>query len=148
MARRETGCKPQVTAGSTKRSGPPQRPKPKIKAAAASETTTSETTAAETMSSETATVSKAPEIEAAPHAEPRANDTVTRPRIRGPPPPTAVFSIANFCLAHGISEAFYFKLRDQGQGPREMRLGARVLITHESAARWRLERESATVAAE
>jgi hypothetical protein len=42
----------------------------------------------------------------------------------------------------------YFKLRDQGQGPREMRLGSRVFITHEAAARWRIEREAATVAAE
>src|SRR5262245_56328713 len=60
--------------------------------------------------------------------------------------PTAVFSIKSFCIAHGISEAFYFKLREQGHGPREMRLGSRVFITHESAARWRIEREAATAA--
>jgi hypothetical protein len=68
------------------------------------------------------------------------------PPIRGPP--TAVFDIKSFCAAHGISEGFYFKLRQEGQGPREMRLGARVFITHESAARWRLEREAASTAAE
>jgi hypothetical protein len=68
------------------------------------------------------------------------------PPIRGPP--TAVFSIKSFCAAHGISEGFYFGLRKKGQAPREMRLGARVFITHESAARWRIEREAATVAAE
>ena len=62
-------------------------------------------------------------------------------------PPTAVFSRASFCAAHGISEAFYFKLRDQGLGPDEMRLGARVFITHEAAARWRRAREKATVTA-
>ena len=66
--------------------------------------------------------------------------------IRGPP--TALFSIKSFCIAHDISEGFYFKLREQGRGPREMRLGARVFITFESAARWRAEREAATVAAE
>ena len=82
------------------------------------------------------------------HDEPSAATDVTAPPIRGPPPPTAVFSIKSFCLAHGISEAFYFKLKSQGQGPREMHVGARVFITHESAARWRIEREAATVAAE
>jgi len=70
-------------------------------------------------------------------------------RKRGLAPlPTAMFSIRGFCIAHGISESMYFKLRDLGQGPREMRLGARVFVTHESASRWRMERESATAAAE
>ena len=62
-------------------------------------------------------------------------------------PPTAVFSRASFCAAHGISEAFYFKLRDQGLGPDEMRLGARVFITHEAAERWRRAREKASMTA-
>jgi len=61
--------------------------------------------------------------------------------------PTAVFSVASFCVAHGISEAFYFKLKNQGLGPDEMRLGSRIFITHESAARWRTVREAATAAA-
>jgi hypothetical protein len=67
------------------------------------------------------------------------------PPIRGPP--THLFTIKSFCVAHGISEGFYFKLREQGLGPDEMRLGARVLITHESAARWRIAREAETAAA-
>ena len=62
-------------------------------------------------------------------------------------PPTAVYSVASFCVAHGISEAFYFKLKNQGLGPDEMRLGSRIFITHESAARWRTVREAATAAA-
>ena len=62
--------------------------------------------------------------------------------------PTALYSIKSFCAAHGISEAFYFKLREDGLGPDELRLGARVFITHESAQRWRAEREAATTAAE
>jgi len=61
--------------------------------------------------------------------------------------PTAVFSVASFCVAHGISQAFYFKLKNQGLGPDEMRLGSRIFITHESAARWRTVREAATAAA-
>ena len=41
----------------------------------------------------------------------------------------------------------YFKLKAQGLGPAEMRLGSRIFITHESAARWRTVREAATAAA-
>jgi len=146
MARPEiSGRKPRTTAVTLRRSRPPRQSKPEIKASET--TTTAETTTAETTSTETVTEAKAPEVEAvATRTTPRINETVTSPRIRGPP--TAVFSIASFCLAHGISEAFYFKLREQGQGPREMRLGSRVFITHESAERWRLEREIATTAAE
>jgi|SRR6516225_4701867 hypothetical protein len=87
-------------------------------------------------------------VEPTPHDELELTSPAKTPPIRGPPTPTAVFSIASFCRAHGISEAFYFKLRQEGRGPREMRLGTRVFITHESAARWRIEREAATVAAE
>jgi hypothetical protein len=61
--------------------------------------------------------------------------------------PTALFSVASFCDAHGISQAFYFKLKNQGLGPDEMRLGARIFITFESAERWRATREAATVTA-
>jgi hypothetical protein len=61
--------------------------------------------------------------------------------------PTAVFSRPSFCVAHGISEALYHKLKNEGLGPDEMRLGSRVFITFESAARWRAEREAATAAA-
>jgi hypothetical protein len=63
-------------------------------------------------------------------------------------PPTHWFSIESFCAAHGISEAFYFELRKKGLAPVESRLGTRVFISHEAAARWRIEREAATVAAE
>jgi len=71
-----------------------------------------------------------------------ASPTLKRPSIRGAPTSAAAYSIAAFCVAHGISESFYFKLREQGEGPREMRVGARVLISLESAERWRRERES------
>ena len=46
-----------------------------------------------------------------------------------------------FCDAHGISEGFYYKLKKQRKGPRELRLGTRTLITFESAAEWRRARE-------
>jgi hypothetical protein len=143
MARGEiTGKKPKQFADRAQRSGPPQpKPKKKVEAAADKQTASN----AKTEKPEPASV----EITAASLAEPCTREAVTETRIRGPPPPpTAVFSIASFCIAHGISEAFYFKLKSQGQGPREMRVGSRVFITHESAARWRIEREAATAAAE
>ena len=57
------------------------------------------------------------------------------------------YSIAAFCAAHDLSEGMYFKIRKQGLGPREMRVGSRVLITQEAAAAWRREREAETAAA-
>jgi hypothetical protein len=84
------------------------------------------------------------DIEATPRGEPNSRSTLKRPSISGPPTPAAAYSIAAFCVAHDISESFYFKLREQGLGPREMRVGARVLISLESAERWRRERESTT----
>ena len=62
-------------------------------------------------------------------------------RLR-PPTPRLALSIPEFCEAHGISEGFYYKLKKQGQGPREMKVGARTLITFESAAEWRRAREN------
>ena len=54
--------------------------------------------------------------------------------IRGPP---LAFSIREFCLAHRISVPFYFRLKAQGLGPREMKLGARRIISAEAATEWR-----------
>jgi hypothetical protein len=52
-------------------------------------------------------------------------------------------TIPLFCAAHSISEGLYQKMRANGFGPREVRIGRRVLITSESAAKWRREREAA-----
>jgi hypothetical protein len=68
--------------------------------------------------------------------------------MRKPPHRTIIdgdadaYSIRDFCERHDISEAFYFKLKSQGLAPQEMHLGSRVLISRESAARWRQEREA------
>jgi predicted DNA-binding transcriptional regulator AlpA len=62
-----------------------------------------------------------------------------RPRT---PTPRLALSIPEFCEAHGISEGFFYKLKKQGEGPREMKVGARTLITLESAAEWRRKREN------
>ena len=56
------------------------------------------------------------------------------------------FSIDSFCEAHNFSKAMYFKLQNEGHGPRVMRVGNRVLISREAAADWRREREAAALA--
>jgi hypothetical protein len=140
MARGEvTGKKPRITIVRSKRSGPP---KPKAKAAGDTETA-EDSEAAESETSERTE----PEIEPSPHAEICVSDIVERPRNRGPPTPPACFSIKTFCAAHHISEAMFFKMREEGFGPREMRVGVRVLITFEAAADWRAERERAAATA-
>ena len=55
----------------------------------------------------------------------------------------AAYTISEFCVAHRISRAHFYNLRKKGQGPREARFGARVLITLEAAAKWRRARERA-----
>jgi predicted DNA-binding transcriptional regulator AlpA len=62
--------------------------------------------------------------------------------VSPPPTPRLALSIREFCQAHGISEGFFYKLKKQGEGPREMKVGARTLITFESAAEWRAAREA------
>src|SRR5262245_29279774 len=56
------------------------------------------------------------------------------------------YTIKEFCEAHRISIAFYYVMKDAGWGPREMRAGTRVLISHEAAADWRRAREAAAAA--
>jgi hypothetical protein len=55
----------------------------------------------------------------------------------------AAYTIDEFCEAHRISRAFYYVLRKERKAPREMRAGARVLISQEAAADWRRDREAA-----
>ena len=85
----------------------------------------------------------------------RAEVTGRKPMVtadRGPKyrrkPPSAdanalAMSIKEFCRLHGISEDMYFKMRREKWGPTTMKVGSRTLISHESAARWRAEREAA-----
>jgi len=54
------------------------------------------------------------------------------------------YTIAEFCARNGISRATYFNLRGRGEGPREIQIGVRKLISKEAAADWRREREAAS----
>jgi hypothetical protein len=121
MARRGeiTGRKPRTTAGHAKRSKIPNAASPIIEPDPNA-------------------------IEPTVHGESSSSSCAKAMPIRGPPVPSAMFTIATFCAAHHISEAFYFKLKSQNLHPIEMRLGSRVFITFESASKWRKAREKAT----
>jgi hypothetical protein len=56
--------------------------------------------------------------------------------------PNDVHSIESFCISNGISLTTYFALKREHKGPREMKVGKRILITPEAEAEWRRERES------
>jgi len=48
-----------------------------------------------------------------------------------------MYSVAEFCIAHGISRAFFYKLHAEGKAPPICKLGSRSLISTEAAAEWR-----------
>jgi hypothetical protein len=77
-----------------------------------------------------------------------AEAIVTRSSIRGPPaPPRLALTILEFCEAFRISDDFYYKLKRQGQGPDEMKVGKRTLISMEAADKFRIDREAASAKA-
>jgi predicted DNA-binding transcriptional regulator AlpA len=43
------------------------------------------------------------------------------------------YSVLEFCRRHGFSRPHYYRLREDGLTPDEIRLGTRVLITKEAA---------------
>lgn len=76
--------------------------------------------------------------------------TKTPPKPRGPPleelDALDAFSVIQFCAKHGLSRGSFYNMRRKGIGPKELHILGRVLITRESAARWRYEREQITAA--
>jgi phage terminase small subunit len=63
-----------------------------------------------------------------------------------PAGPGDAFTVAEFCRRHRISVQFYYQLKKENRAPDEVRLGSRVIITRESAERWRAAREADTKA--
>ena len=53
------------------------------------------------------------------------------------------FTVTEFCRLHGLSRSLFYQLQRSGDGPAVMRLGGRVAVSRESAARWRAAREAA-----
>jgi predicted DNA-binding transcriptional regulator AlpA len=60
--------------------------------------------------------------------------------------PKCAFSIEEFCRAHGISRAMFFKIMKEGTGPRTMLVGSRRLVSDEAAADWRRQMEEVPAA--
>jgi len=85
-------------------------------------------------------------IEPTAKTEPDAPANEKATPIRGPPVPAAWYSIKDFCAAHRISQAMYFKLKADKRGPREIAVGSRRYITFEDAAAWRAAQKEAKAA--
>ncbi len=51
------------------------------------------------------------------------------------------YTVKQFCKDHNISRSMFYKLLQQGQGPRLMAVGRRRLISNEAAADWRQRME-------
>jgi hypothetical protein len=66
--------------------------------------------------------------------------------LRDPDLPVDCYSVREFCRSHRLSERYYRELRALGLGPDELRLGHKILISRESAQRWREERTAASKA--
>jgi hypothetical protein len=60
-------------------------------------------------------------------------------RRRRPAEDADAFSILEFCRRHGFSRPHYYRLRELGLTPDEIKLGTRVVITREAAEAWRRE---------
>ena len=66
------------------------------------------------------------------------------PRFCGRCPPRRLaLTIQEFCDSFRFTESFYYKLKKQGLGPREMKIGTRTLISVDSAVEWGREHEIA-----
>ena len=48
----------------------------------------------------------------------------------------ASYTIPQFCYAYHISRVHYYTLKQQGNAPKEIRLGRRVIITRRAAVEW------------
>jgi hypothetical protein len=69
---------------------------------------------------------------------------MARPETARPLGEADAYSIEEFCERHRISVGLYYKLKRRGLTPVEFSAGTRVLISRESAAAWRRQREVAT----
>ena len=91
-------------------------------------------------------IAHATAIEPTTKSEPDTPAEAKATPIRGPPVPAAWYSIKDFCAAHRISMAMYFKLKTDKRGPRETPVGTRRYITFEDAAAWRAAQQQETTA--
>ena len=57
------------------------------------------------------------------------------------------FTVAEFCKAHSFCRATLYHLWADGIGPDRLKVGRRIFISVEAAARWRADREASFKAA-
>ena len=63
--------------------------------------------------------------------------SITRSEAGSSAPERAAYTIPEFCFRNGISRPTYHRLRSQGRGPTEMRIGLNVIrITAEAERDW------------
>jgi hypothetical protein len=53
-----------------------------------------------------------------------------------------MMGVTEFCAAHGIGRSLFYKLVENGRGPKLARVGRRTLISAEAAAEWRKRMEA------
>jgi len=58
-------------------------------------------------------------------------------------PVKSVYSVKEFCCQFGISRALFYRLLQEGKGPRIIKAGKRTLITNEAAEAWKRSMERA-----
>ena len=46
------------------------------------------------------------------------------------------YTIPQFCASYHFSRVYYYSLKAQGKGPKELRLGRRVVIPRKCAEEW------------
>jgi excisionase family DNA binding protein len=50
--------------------------------------------------------------------------------------PSEFMTVEQFCERYGFSRSHYFRMRDRGEGPKEVRAGRLVRITKEALSEW------------
>ena len=72
----------------------------------------------------------------------RRRAAATQQIARPPPIDPDLLTLDQFCRQHNISRPFYYKLKAQGLGLHDFKLGSKTMISRDAAAAWRREREA------
>ncbi|WP_434115828.1 hypothetical protein [Paraburkholderia caffeinilytica] len=77
-----------------------------------------------------------PETIGGSRARPASESARPAPSTVDAPDLPRVYSIDEFCDAYHLSRSFYYRLRNTARGPRETRLGRKVIVTVSDAREW------------
>jgi hypothetical protein len=73
---------------------------------------------------------------------PRRTTRAAKLRAVAPDVPRVAYTVAEFCVAHRVSQSMYYKMREAGKGPRESHAGTKILISLTNAAAWLKQTET------